>query len=89
MTSFTEEDVVQWKNNAVTKAFAEALKLHIDGTVHALCNTNAENLLEFGRLQGKRFAAVDLLGEIQNPIYEDLIDLVDTDKPDEVLTDDK
>lgn len=72
---FSEEDVIQWKKNPVTEAFVKALSIHIEGAIHALCNVDTTNLTDFGRLQGRRFAYVDLRTEMLDPSYKYLKEL--------------
>lgn len=85
--TFTEDDVLQWKNNIVTKAFAKALMVNIEDTSLSICNIDSSNLLDFGRLQGKRFALIDLLQDVLNPSYSDLKEFIQSGKKCEELKD--
>ena len=67
---FTEDDVLQWRSNPITKIFVKILEDEISSSEKELLTVTDPNLLSFGRIQGRIHAKTDFKNLIENCEYE-------------------
>jgi len=83
MKEFTEDDVKQWKNDPVTKAFMRGIEVNLKDLEDGLLNYCDDNLVTFGQLQGSHRTCVAILADMKNPDFAELIELVKEQKEEE------